>query len=85
MPFATSIGGNAICFHAPTGRVIWADHDTFGEEDITLKNRTTGDYHTVAFTSEHVEKAVVSLADDFETFLEELLHDRLKDRLDELD
>ena len=85
MPIATSIGGNAVCFHAPTGRVVWADHDSFGADSITYKDRSTGEYHTVPFTPEHVVQALVPLADDFERFLEDLLHDRLEKRLDELD
>ena len=85
MPFATSIGGNAICFHAPTGQVVWADHDSFGADDITYKDRSTGKYHTVPFAPEHVEQALVLLADDFEEFLRDLLDDRLERRLDELD
>ena len=85
MPFATSIGGNAVCFHAPTGGVVWANHDSFGADDITYKDRSTGKYHTVPFTPEHVEQAVVPLADDFEAFLMDLLQDRLEKSLDELD
>jgi len=85
MPFATSVGGNTICFHAPTGQVVWADHDSFGADDITYKDRDTGDYRTVPFTPEHIAEAVVPLADDFHAFLADLVHDRLKTRLDELD
>jgi hypothetical protein len=85
MPFAASIGGNAICFHAPTGRVVWADHDSFGADDITYKDRNTGDYRTVPFTPENVVLAVVSLEDDLFAFLADLANDRLAARLDELD
>jgi len=85
MPFATSIGGNAICFHAPTGCVVWADHDSFGADDITYKDRETGDYRTVPFTHEHIAQAIVPLADDFDAFLADLVQDRLQTRLDELD
>jgi hypothetical protein len=85
MPFATSVGGNAICFHAPTGQVVWADHDSFDADDITYKDRDTGDYRTVPFSPEHIAEAVVPLADDFHAFLADLVHDRLKTRLDELD
>ena len=85
MPFATSVGGNAICFHAPTGQVVWANHDSFGADDITYKDRDTGDYRTVPFSPEHIAEAVVPLADDFHAFLADLVHDRLKTRLDELD
>jgi hypothetical protein len=85
LPIATSIGGNAICLHAPTGRVVWVDHGCFDEDDITYEDRSTGKYHTVPYTPENIEKALVPLADDFETFLADLLHDRLEERLDELD
>jgi hypothetical protein len=85
MPFATSIGGNAICFHAPTGQVVWADHDSFGADEVTYKDRDTGDYRTVPFTPECIAQAVVPLAGDFDAFLADLMHDRLETRLDELD
>lgn len=83
--FATSVGGNVICFDSGSGRVVWADHDSFGEDDITYKDRTTGKYRTVPFTTKNVAQAVVPIADDFAGFLTELLHDRLERRLDELD
>ena len=82
--FATSVGGNAVCFDSRSGRVVWADHDSFGENDITYKDRTTGKYRTIPFTTEHVDQAVVPLSNDFATFLTELLHDRLEGRLDAL-
>ena len=85
MPFARSIGGNAICFHAPTGRVVWADHDSFGTDDITYKDTGRGDYRTIPFTPEHIAQAVVPLADDFHAFLKDLVDDRLETRLNELD
>lgn len=85
MPFATSVGGNTVCFHAPTGRVVWADHDSFSTDQIIYQDRSTGEYHTVPFTPEHVAQALVPLADDFEKFLADLLHDRLEERLGELD
>ncbi len=85
MPFATSIGGNAICFHAPTGDVVWADHDSFGTDEINYQDRSTGEYHFVPFTPDHVAQAVVPLADDFYAFLRDLVLDRLETRLNELD
>jgi hypothetical protein len=85
LPFATSIGGNAICFDAQVGRVVWADHDSFSEDRITCKDRDTGEYRTVPFTPAHIAQAVIPLADDLTEFLGELLHDRLERRLDELD
>jgi hypothetical protein len=83
--FATSVSGNAVCFDSRSGRVVWADHDSFGENDITYKDTTTGTYRTVPFTTEHFDQAVVPLSNDFATFLTELLHDRLEERLDALD
>lgn len=85
MPFATSIGGNAICFHAPTGQVVWADHDSFGADEINYEDRDTGEYRFVSFTPEHIALAVVVLADDFFAFLTDLVHDRLEATLDRLD
>lgn len=85
LPFATSIGGNAVCFHAPTGRVVWADHDSFGSDEIIYKDRNTSDCRTVPFTPGHVAQAVVPLADDFGAFLADLVQDRLEERLDGLD
>ena len=84
-PFATSIGGNAVCFHLETGRVVWADHSSFETDEITHKDRTTGEYRSVPFTPEHVEEAVVPLGDNWEMFLSDLLSDRLEKILDELD
>jgi hypothetical protein len=83
--FASSVSGNSVCFESQSGRVVWADHDSFGRDDITYKDRSTGKYRTVPFTPEHVAQAVVALSDDFEAFLIELLHDRLEERFDELD
>jgi hypothetical protein len=85
VPFATSIGGNAVCFHAPTGRVVWADHSYFLEDSIYYMDRSTGDYHSVPFTPENIELAVVFLSDDLIAFLTELLDGRLEKKLDELD
>jgi hypothetical protein len=86
LPFATSIGGHALCFHAPTNRVVWADHESFSCEDsIDYKDRHTGDWHTVPFTGENIERAVVPLANDIRAFLADLLHDRLGGQLDDLD
>lgn len=38
---ATSIGGNALCLHQTTGRVFWADHDSFSDDMVMFQNRTT--------------------------------------------
>jgi hypothetical protein len=79
MPFASSLGGDAICFHPPTGRVVFADHETFGSDEICTHT------DTLPFTAENIALAAVTLAEDFDSFLAELLQDRLKARLDELD
>ena len=85
MPFARSIGGNAICFHEPSARVVWADHFTFSTDDIIYNDPETGDIRLLSFTTDNIARAVVPLADDFETFLSELLHDELAQKLDKLD
>src|ERR1017187_8941244 len=36
---ATSVGGNAICCHSPSGKVFWADHVSFTADRITFKDR----------------------------------------------
>jgi hypothetical protein len=82
--FATSIGGNAICFSS-RGGVVWADHDSFTDDLITYKNRTTGEWHSVSFSRDNIELAIVKLADNTPKFLTELLNDELKSSLDSLD
>ena len=83
---ASSIGGNAICFHSPSGKVFWADHVSFAADCISFKERTTGQWkYLYEYTSENVEKALVPLADDIEIFLRDLLTDRLTKQLEALD
>jgi len=57
-------GGNSICFHSPSGRVIFAHHE-----------------HTADIIAGDIEV----LSQDIERFLDDLLRDRLTQRLDELD
>jgi hypothetical protein len=85
LPFATSIGGNAICFHARTGGIVWVDHDTFSTDEIIYKDTATGTYRTVPFTPEHIHQAVILIAHDFEEFLVDLLQDRLTEQLEKFD
>ena len=85
MPFARSIGGNALCFHEASSRVIWAEHFTFSTDEIIYNDRNNGGMRILSFTADNIARAVVPLADDFETFLSELLHDQLGQKLDELD
>jgi hypothetical protein len=57
-------GGNSVCFHSPSGRVIFAHHER---------------------TSEIIAGKLEILSEDIGSFLDDLLHDRLTERLDELD
>ena len=41
---ATSIGGNAICLHSPSGKVFWADHESFSSDSISYKDRSSGEW-----------------------------------------
>ena len=83
---ATSIGGNAVCFHSPSGRVYWADHDSFTPDCIAFKNRTTGHWEYIhKYNPENVRRALVSLGNDIEGFLMDLLEDRLTSYLESLD
>ena len=82
---ASSIGGNAVCFHSPSGRVVWADHEGFADETICYKDRATGEWHDADLTSANIERAVELLSPDIGRFLEDLLADRLRHQLDELD
>jgi len=65
--------------------VVWADHDSFVDEEINYEDRETGEYHFVAFTAENIERAVVPLSGDLHAFVSDLVGDRLVDRLAELD
>ena len=82
--FATSIGGNALCFHAASGKVFWADH-TMSHDSITYKDRRTSEWFNVPFTAESLEKALVPLSDNIQEFLKDLLEDKLTTQLDALD
>jgi hypothetical protein len=82
--FATSIGGNTICFRA-RGDVVWADHVSFTDDLITYKHQASGEWHQLPFKPENIERAVVKLSDDIPAFLADLLQDKLEKRLDSLD
>lgn len=83
---ATSVGGNVICFHSPSGRVFWADHESFNTKCIKFQDRTTGQWkYLYEYSPENVQKALVPLSDSLENFLGDLLTDRLTSRLDSLD
>lgn len=83
---ATSVGGNAICFHSPSGRVFWVDHESFNTKSITFQDRTTGQWkYLYEYSPENVQKAFVPLSDNIENFLSDLLTDKLEARLNSLD
>jgi len=83
---ATSVGGNAICFHSPSGKVFWADHVSFAADSISYKDRATGEWkYLYEYAAENVKRALVPLSDNIESFLEALLTDRLEAQLDALD
>jgi hypothetical protein len=81
----TSVGGNAVCFDSNSGKVYWADHVSFTEEEISYKDRETGDWVYLPFSKENVLRALVLLDDNIETFLNKLLKDELEGLLDDLD
>jgi len=83
---ATSVGGNVLCMHQSTGRVFWADHDTFSDDTIMFQNRRTGNWeYLYEYSAENVEHAMVLLSESMETFLTALLTDQLTAQLDALD
>jgi hypothetical protein len=83
---ATSVGGNVLCLHQTTGRVFWADHDSFSDDMIMFQNQATGSWeYLYEYTPANVERAMVPVSENFETFLNTLLADQLTAQLDALD
>jgi hypothetical protein len=83
---ATSVGGNAVCFHSPSGSVVWANHDSFRSTSIAYEDKLISKWvYFYDYTPENVAKALVSLSPSIENFLLDLLSNRLSARLDELD
>jgi hypothetical protein len=85
LAIATSFYENAVFFHAPSGRVVWACYESFLDRCISYQERSTGKWCCVPYTSENVEKALVRLSDDIEAFLTELLADKWQRQFAELD
>lgn len=81
---ATSVGGNALCFHAVTNRVYWANHGNFYDDQVSYRD-VSGLWVDAAATSDNVEKAMALVDEDIETFLPKFLRDEFEDRLDALD
>jgi hypothetical protein len=83
---ATSIGGNAVCFHSPSGNVLWADHTSFTTSNISYEDRKSKEWkYFHEYSINNVRKAMVPLGDDIETFLCSLLSDQIVECLDALD
>jgi hypothetical protein len=79
--FITSFYDDMVCFNWPSGHVVWASAQCFMSDAITYQDTSTGEWHYVPFTPANVGKAVVQLSDDIEKFLNDLLKDRLRERL----
>jgi hypothetical protein len=85
MPFATSIGGNAICFDLDRERVVWADHSIFQPDSIVYFDPATDRIEELPFTPENVASSVTQLHDDFWSFFRQLICGDWEKQLDELD
>ncbi len=81
-----SIGANTICLHNESGKVFWADHESFSWEWITYKDRASGEWKSLKeYKPENVQQAMLPLADSIEVFLAALLKDELTMQLRALD
>lgn len=61
----TSIGGNAVCFHADTGHVCWADHACFLPDSLSYREPQTREWVDLSeYTLDNVAQAMVQLSDD---------------------
>jgi hypothetical protein len=82
---ASSFSDNVICVHAPSGRVGWAYLDTIMGDAVSYQERNTGKWHCLPYTAENLERAVVTLSDSLEVFLDDLLNDKLHQQFAALD
>jgi hypothetical protein len=82
---ATSIGGNAICLHSPSGRVFWVDHSSIYDGGVSFQNKLTGEWTDLPISAENVGAALKPLAEQLEPFLVRLLGDDLLSDLELLD
>ncbi len=84
--FATSVGGNALCLHQTTGRVLWTDHDSFSDDMIMFQNQATRSWeYLYEYTAANVERAMVPISENVEDFMTALLTDQLRAQLVALD
>jgi hypothetical protein len=84
-PFASSIGGNAICFDLNSNRVVWADHSEFLSDSITFYDSASELIVELPFTPENVASRVTQLHEDFLGFFFQLTRGELEEQLDQLD
>jgi hypothetical protein len=83
---ATSVGGNAICFHNPSGKEFWVNHSSFSDDTISYKDRNSGEWKYIyEYNPVNVETAMIPLSDSIPKFLDDLLSDKLRETLDALD
>lgn len=83
--FATSIGGNALCFHADSDGVYWANHGNFYDDGVSYQNAASREWVDEDVSPDAIRHAMVEVAANIEEFLEQFLTDRLESALDKLD
>jgi hypothetical protein len=81
LPIGGSGGGNALCVHSPSGEVGWADHEGFSDVTVNYRDVATGDWRTVELKEENVKRGIIPLSPNLESFLHDLLNDRLTAKL----
>ena len=81
--------GRGLCpgvIHPATGQVFWVDHDSFSDDMICFRDRTTGEWqYLYEYSDVNVQRAMVPIAEAFDSFLIALLTDKLGAQLDVLD
>lgn len=85
LPIVSSIGGNIVCFHWSTSRVVWADHTVVCGDLLSFKNQATMKWEEIPFTPENISKALIPLATDLKDFLSDLLDDKFEKQFDKFD
>jgi hypothetical protein len=82
---ATDVGGNAVVF-STAGEVLYADHTSYNNSDeINFEDRATGKWQYVPWSPENVRRSMVLLSSSIETFLLDLLADKLSRQIADLD
>jgi hypothetical protein len=81
LPIGGSTGGNVLCVNSPSGEVGWADHEGFTDDSVNYREDATGEWRSVELTEENIKKGIIPLSSNLESFLHDLLNDRLTSRL----